>query len=111
MNFREFVRNRIVVFDAGSERTIEPGSEEFQDIWLAVHQIANGGKSEGLDCVLTNWRVEEYKKMGQGIEFWYDYTYTGHIASVKVDNLRGDQSYYVVALEVTQTPTQVVNGN
>ena len=66
----------IIVFDAGSERTIEPGSEEFQDIWLAVHQIANGGKSEGLDCVLTNWRVEEYKKMGQGIEFWYDYTYT-----------------------------------
>ena len=40
----------------------------------------------------------------------YDYTYTGHIASVKVDNLRGDQSYYVVALEVTQTPTQVMNG-
>ena len=40
----------------------------------------------------------------------YDYDYTGNIASVKIDNLRGDDSYYVVALEVTQTPTEVTNG-
>ena len=40
----------------------------------------------------------------------YDYDYTANIASVKVDNLRGDDSYYVVALEVTQTPTEVTNG-
>ena len=40
----------------------------------------------------------------------YDYDYTGNIASVKVDNLRGDNSYYVVALKVVQTPTEVTNG-
>ena len=68
--------DRIVVFDAGSERTIEPDSEEFEDIWLAVHKIANGGDVDGLDCILTNFRVEEYKKTDPGIEFWYDHTYT-----------------------------------
>ena len=39
----------------------------------------------------------------------YDYDYTGHVACVKVDNLRGDNAYYVIALEITQTPTEVVN--
>ena len=41
----------------------------------------------------------------------YSYDYTGHVACVKVDNLRGDNSYYVIALEITQTPTPVVNVN
>ena len=39
----------------------------------------------------------------------FDYSYAANIASVKIDNLRGDNSYYVVALKVTQTPTEVVN--
>ena len=39
----------------------------------------------------------------------YDCDYTGHVACVKVDNLRGDNAYYVIALEITQTPTEVVN--
>ena len=39
----------------------------------------------------------------------YDYDYTGHVASIKLDNLRGDESFYVVAVEITKTPTEVVN--
>ena len=39
----------------------------------------------------------------------YRYAYTGNIAMVKVDNLGGDFSAYIVALTVTQTPTEVTN--
>ena len=39
----------------------------------------------------------------------YRYAYTGNIACVKIDNLSGDFSSYVVAVTVTQTPTQVTN--
>ena len=39
----------------------------------------------------------------------YKYDYTGDIAYVKVDNLSGDFSAYVVAVTVTQTPTQITN--
>ena len=39
----------------------------------------------------------------------YDYDYTAHVASIKLDNLRGDESFYVVAVEITKTPTEVVN--
>ena len=41
----------------------------------------------------------------------YDYDYTGHVASIKLDNLRGDESFYVVAVEITKTPTEVVNAH
>ena len=39
----------------------------------------------------------------------YKYDYTGDIAYVKVDNLSGDFSAYVVAVTITQTPTQITN--
>ena len=39
----------------------------------------------------------------------YDYDYTANIVSVKIDDMRGDNSHYVVALKVVQTPTEVVN--
>ena len=65
--------------------------------------------STKLKTLIVEERMPNHSDVINGNQ--YDYTYTGHIASVKVDNLRGDQSYYVVALEVTQTPTQVVNGN
>ena len=39
----------------------------------------------------------------------YDYDYTANIVSVKIDDMRGDNSHYVVALKVVQTPTAVVN--
>ena len=41
----------------------------------------------------------------------YDYDYTANIVSVKIDDMRGDNSHYVVALKVVQTPTEVVNVN
>ena len=41
----------------------------------------------------------------------YRYAYTGNIACVKIDNLSGDFSSYVVAVTVTQTPTPVTNAN
>ena len=39
----------------------------------------------------------------------YKYDYTGSIACVKVNNLSGDFSAYVVGVTVTQTPTRVTN--
>ena len=57
-------------------------------------------------------KLIDYKRMPNdgvydGKEYKYDYT--GDIAYTKVDNLSGDFSAYVVAITVTQTPTQITN--
>ncbi len=67
--------DRIVVFDAGSERTIEPDSEEFENIWLAVHQIANGYESWGAEGFISPAELEQKRQLDQVFEFQYDHIY------------------------------------
>ena len=78
--------------------------------------IVDGGQTEEglahevadqLKALMTEYRMPgEAKDVN---EKDYDYDYTGHVASIKLDNLRGDESFYVVAVEITKTPTEVVN--
>ena len=67
-----------------------------------AHEVA--GKLKDL---MTENRMPGEAKNVSGKD--YDYKYTGHVASIKLDNLRGDESFYVVAVEITKTPTEVVN--
>ena len=66
-----------------------------------AHEVA-----EKLGELMTEYRMPGEAKVGTKD---YDYDYTGHVASIKLDNLRGDESFYVVAVEITKTPTEVVN--
>ena len=67
-----------------------------------AHEVA-----DQLKDLMTEYRMPgEAKNVGTKD---YDYDYTGHVASIKLDNLRGDESFYVVAVEITKTPTEVVN--
>ena len=68
--------DRIVVFDEGSERTIEPGSEEFENIWLAVHNTVNGNEREFLEGDLNSQNIADAKQEGRCFEFLYDHQYT-----------------------------------
>ena len=78
--------------------------------------IVDGGQTEEglahevadqLKALMTEYRMPGEAKNVNGKD--YDYDYTGHVASIKLDNLRGDESFYVVAVEITKTPTEVVN--
>ena len=77
--------------------------------------IVDGGQTEeGLAHEVADKLVElmtENRMPGEAVVGGkdYDYDYTGHVASIKLDNLRGDESFYVVAVEITKTPTEVVN--
>ena len=77
--------------------------------------IVDGGQTEeGLAHEVADKLVELMTKdrmPGEAVvsNKKYDYDYTGHVASIKLDNLRGDESFYVVAVEITKTPTEVVN--
>ena len=77
--------------------------------------VVDGGQTaEGLAHeVATQLKalMTEYRMPGEATVDTkdYDYDYTGHVASIKLDNLRGDESFYVVAVEITKTPTEVVN--
>ena len=77
--------------------------------------IVDGGQTEeGLAHEVADKLVElmtENRMPGEAVVGTkdYDYDYTGHVASIKLDNLRGDESFYVVAVEITKTPTEVVN--
>ena len=66
-----------------------------------AHEVANQ-----LKALMTENRMPGEAVVGNKD---YDYDYTGHVASIKLDNLRGDESFYVVAVEITKTPTEVVN--
>ena len=66
-----------------------------------AHEVA-----DQLKALMTEHRMPGEAKVGTKD---YDYDYTGHVASIKLDNLRGDESFYVVAVEITKTPTEVVN--
>ena len=66
-----------------------------------AHEVA-----DQLKALMTEYRMPGEAKVGTKD---YDYDYTGHVASIKLDNLRGDESFYVVAVEITKTPTEVVN--
>ena len=66
-----------------------------------AHEVA-----EKLGELMTEYRMPGEAKVSTKD---YDYDYTGHVASIKLDNLRGDESFYVVAVEITKTPTEVVN--
>ena len=66
-----------------------------------AHEVANQ-----LEALMTENRMPGEAVVGTKD---YDYDYTGHVASIKLDNLRGDESFYVVAVEITKTPTEVVN--
>ena len=66
-----------------------------------AHEVANK-----LEALMTENRMPGEAVVGTKD---YDYDYTGHVASIKLDNLRGDESFYVVAVEITKTPTEVVN--
>ena len=78
--------------------------------------IVDGGQTEEglahevasqLKALMTEYRMPGEAKNINSKD--YDYDYTGHVASIKLDNLRGDESFYVVAVEITKTPTEVVN--
>ena len=64
------------MFDAGVERTIEPGSEEFEDIWLAVHNTVNGNERDFLEGSLDSQNIAKAKQEGRCFEFLYDRQYT-----------------------------------
>ena len=66
-----------------------------------AHEVA-----EDLKALINNNRMPNDGKVGDET---YDYDYTANIVSVKIDDMRGDNSHYVVALKVVQTPTEVVN--
>ena len=66
-----------------------------------AHEVA-----DQLEALMTENRMPGEAVVGTKD---YDYDYTGHVASIKLDNLRGDESFYVVAVEITKTPTEVVN--
>ena len=66
-----------------------------------AHEVATQ-----LKALMTEYRMPGEAKVDTKD---YDYDYTGHVASIKLDNLRGDESFYVVAVEITKTPTEVVN--
>ena len=66
-----------------------------------AHEVATQ-----LKALMTEYRMPGEAKVNAKD---YDYDYTGHVASIKLDNLRGDESFYVVAVEITKTPTEVVN--
>ena len=68
-----------------------------------AHEVA-----EKLGELMTEDRMPGEAKDVNGDED-YDYNYSGHVASIKLDNLRGDESFYIVAVEITKTPTPVVN--
>ena len=77
--------------------------------------VVDGGQTEEglahevaiqLEALMTENRMPGEAVVGNKD---YDYDYTGHVASIKLDNLRGDESFYVVAVEITKTPTEVVN--
>ena len=79
--------------------------------------IVDGGQTEEglahevakkLGELMTEDRMPGEAKDVNGDED-YDYNYSGHVASIKLDNLRGDESFYIVAVEITKTPTPVVN--
>ena len=79
--------------------------------------IVDGGQTEEglahevadeLEALMTEHRMPGEAVVGTKD---YDYDYTGHVASIKLDNLRGDESFYVVAVEITKTPTEVVNAH
>ena len=57
--------------------------------------------ADQLKALMTEHRMPGEAKVGTKD---YDYDYTGHVASIKLDNLRGDESFYVVAVEITKDP-------
>ena len=68
-----------------------------------AHAVAND-----LKALIDNDRMPNDGKDNKNSKE-YDYDYTANIVSVKIDDMRGDNSHYVVALKVVQTPTEVVN--
>ena len=62
--------------------------------------------AEDLEALINNNRMPNDGKVGNKT---YDYDYTANVVSVKIDDMRGDNSHYVGALKVVQTPTEVVN--
>ena len=66
-----------------------------------AHEVA-----EDLEYLINHKRMPNDGEVGTKT---YDYDYTANVVSVKIDDMRGDNSHYLVALKVVQTPTEVVN--
>ena len=71
-----------------------------------AHEVA-----EDLKYLINHDRMPNDGVVNEGVagDVQYDYDYAANISSVKIDDMRGDNSHYVVALKVVQTPTQVTN--
>ena len=71
-----------------------------------AHEVA-----EDLKYLINHNRMPNDGVVDEGVagDVQYDYDYAANISSVKIDDMRGDNSHYVVALKVVQTPTQVTN--
>ena len=70
-----------------------------------AHEVA-----EDLKALINNNRMPNDGKVWNGSSYdKYDYDYAANVVSVKIDDMRGDNSHYLVALKVVQTPTEVVN--
>ena len=71
-----------------------------------AHEVA-----EDLKYLINHNRMPNDGVVNEGVagNVQYDYDYAANISSVKIDDMRGDNSHYVVALKVVQTPTQVTN--
>ena len=70
-----------------------------------AHEVA-----EDLKALINNNRMPNDGKVWNGSSYdQYDYDYAANVVSVKIDDMRGDNSHYLVALKVVQTPTEVVN--
>ena len=71
-----------------------------------AHKVAGN-----LEALINNKRMPNDGTVDYGVngKKTFDYNYTANIVSVKIDDMRGDNSHYLVALKVVQTPTEVVN--
>ncbi|OUN69043.1 hypothetical protein B5G12_11865 [Faecalibacterium sp. An58] len=71
-----------------------------------AHKVAGD-----LEALINNERMPNDGTVNYGPsgKKTFDYDYTANIVSVKIDDMRGDNSHYLVALKVVQTPTEVVN--
>ena len=71
-----------------------------------AHKVA-----KNLEALINNKRMPNDGTVNYGASGnkTFDYNYTANIVSVKIDDMRGDNSHYLVALKVVQTPTEVVN--
>ena len=67
--------------------------------------------AEDLKYLINHNRMPNDGVVNEGVngKVQYKYDYTANIMSVKIDDMRGDNSHYVVALKVVQTPTPVTN--